>query len=71
MRDLSITINGVRLTAKRLDDDFAAFVEEHLEAAGVGTNRDNSADRLFAAYLKLASESYNYEKEIEEIINDR
>jgi hypothetical protein len=68
MRDLTLTVNGLRFKAKNLDDEFAAYVEKLLEESGVHSNRDNPAEKLFLAYLRLAAQSYNYEKEIEEII---
>jgi hypothetical protein len=70
MRDLALTVNGIRFKAKNLDDDFAKYVEEQLEGSGVHFNRDNAAEKLFLAYLRLAAQSYNYEKEIEEIIEE-
>jgi hypothetical protein len=70
MRDLALTVNGIRFKAKNLDDDFAHYVEEQLESSGVHFNRDNPAEKLFLAYLRLAAQSYNYEKEIEEIIEE-
>ena len=70
MKDLTLTVNGLRLKAKNLDDEFAAYVERLLEESGVHANRDNPAEKLFLAYLRLAAQSYNYEKEIEEIIEE-
>ncbi len=54
MKDLAITINGVRYKVKDLDFHFAKFVEESLEEYGVMTNRDNKVEKLFDAYLNLA-----------------
>jgi hypothetical protein len=70
MRDLVLTVNGIRLKAKKLDEDFARYVEKQLEASGVQSNRDNPTEKLFLAYLKLAAKSYNYEREIEAIIEE-
>jgi hypothetical protein len=70
MRDLALTVNGIRFKVKNLDDDFARYVEESLEESGVHFNRDNAAEKLFLAYLRLAAKNHNYEKEIEEIIED-
>ncbi len=68
MREIAVTVNGTRYKAKKLDEAFAEFVEEDLRAAGVYLDRDNDAERLFIAYLRLASRWYNYEKEIGEIL---
>ena len=70
MRDLALTVNGIRFKAKNLDDDFAKYVEEQLEDSGVHFNRDNSAEKLFLAYLRMAAKNHNYEKEIAEIISE-
>jgi len=70
MKDLAITVNGIRFKVKNLDDDFAFYVERMLEKSGVHFNRDNPADRLFNAFLHLAAKSYDYEKEIEQIIEE-
>jgi len=70
MKDLVLTVNGIRLKAKNLDEDFARYVEGQLEDSGVQANRDNPAEKLFLAYLRLAAKNYNYEKEIEEIIEE-
>ena len=68
MRDLTLTINGIRLKAKNLDDEFAAYVEKLLEESDIHGNRDNAAEKLFLAFLRLAAQNHSYEKEIEEII---
>ncbi len=70
MRELTLTLNGTRLKVKNLDDDFATYVEELLEQSGVYTNRDNPAQALFLAYLRLAAQSHHYEKEIEAILDE-
>ena len=70
MKDIALTVNGIRFKAKNLDDDFARFVEEQLAESGVHANRDNAAEKLFLAYLRLAAQNYNYEKEIAEIIEE-
>jgi len=70
MRDLALTINGIRFKAKNLDNEFAAYVEKLLEESDIHANRDNAAEKLFLAYLRLAAQNYNYEKEIVEIIED-
>jgi hypothetical protein len=69
MREIAVTVGGTRYKAKKLDHAFADFVEEDLKAAGVYLDRDNDAERLFVAYLRLASRWHNYEKEIEEILS--
>ena len=68
MREIAVTINGTRYKAKKLDEAFAEFVEEDLKNAGVYLDRDNDAERLFIAYLRLASRWYHYEQEIDEIL---
>jgi len=70
MRDIALTVNGLRFKAKNLDDDFARYVTEQLEESGVHFNRDNPSEKLFLAYLRLAAKNYNYEKEIKEIISE-
>ena len=70
MKDLALTVNGIRFKVKNLDDDFAHYVERMLEKSGVHFNRDNPADKLFNAFLHLAAKSYDYEKEIEQIIEE-
>ena len=70
MKDLALTVNGIRFKVKNLDDDFAVYVEKTLEDSGVRFNRDNPADKLFNAFLQLAARSYDYEKEIEQIIEE-
>ncbi|WP_457608372.1 hypothetical protein [Nitratifractor sp.] len=70
MKDLAITVNGIRFRVKNLDDDFASYVEKTLEESGIHFNRDNPAEKLFNAFLQLAARSYDYEKEIEEIISE-
>jgi len=68
--DIAITIDGTRFRVKNLDREFANYVEKILEKEGVHFNRDNSAERLFHAFLQLAANSFNYEQEIEEIIKE-
>ncbi len=68
MKDLAITINGIRYRAKNLEYNFAKFIENSLEESGVTTNKDNAAKELFLAYLNLAKKHYKCEKEIEDLI---
>ncbi len=68
MKDLAITINGVRYKVKDLDFHFAKFVEESLEEYGVMTNRDNKVEKLFFAYLNLAQKYHKQEQEIEDLV---
>jgi len=70
MRDLALTIDGGRYKAKNLDDAFAEFIENDLSNADLHLDRDNSAEQMFIAYLRLASRWYNYEKEIDQILHD-
>ncbi len=68
--DLTLSIKGLRIKAKKLDDDFYNFILEDLAKSGIEPNRDNSIEALFTAYLRLAAKQYNYDKEIESIIKD-
>ena len=70
MKEVAISINGTKYRAKKLDDEFADFVKDKLKESGIMFDRDNSAEKLFLAYLKLAGRYYNYEKEIDEIIEE-
>ncbi|NPA28264.1 MAG: hypothetical protein GXN91_04410 [Epsilonproteobacteria bacterium] len=68
--DLIISIKGVRIKAKRLDNEFYEFIKEDLAKSGVDFNRDNSVEAIFTAYLRLAAKVHDYDKEIENIINE-
>jgi len=68
--DLTISIKGLRIKAKKLDDNFYDFIKEDLEKSGIDFSRDNSVEALFTAYLRLAARTYNYDKEIEGIIKE-
>ena len=68
MREIAVTVDGTRYKAKKLDHTFADFIEEDLKSAGVYLDRDNSAENLFIAYLRLAGRWHHYEKEIDEIL---
>jgi hypothetical protein len=70
MRDIAVTIDGGRYKAKNLDDSFADFIEGDLKNSNMYLDRDNSAETMFIAYLRLASRWYNYEKEIDQILHD-
>jgi len=68
--DLIVSIKGTRIKAKKLDNNFYEFLTNDLSQSGVDTNRDNTIEALFTAYLRLAAKSYNYEQEIENIIKE-
>ena len=68
MRDIALTIDGNRYKAKSLEENFATFIEEDLKSAGIHLDQDNNAQKLFVAYLRLASRWHNYEKEIDAIL---
>jgi len=68
--DLTISIKGLRIKAKKLDNDFYDFIKQDLEKSGIDFTRDNSTEALFTAYLRLAARAYNYDKEIESIIKE-
>jgi hypothetical protein len=70
MREVTVSINNVKYKAKKLDDSFADFIERNLRESGVSLESDNSAERLFVAYLRLAGKFRSHEKEIEEIIEN-
>ncbi len=67
MKNVGLTINGTRYEIK-LDDEFADFVNQDLEAAGINLATDNKADKLLKAYLRLAKQATSYEKEIELLV---
>ncbi len=67
MKNVGLTINGTRYEIK-LDDAFADFVNQDLEAAGINLATDNKADKLLKAYLRLAKQAASYEKEIELLV---
>jgi len=67
MKNVGLTINGTRYEIK-LDDEFADFVNQDLEAAGINLATDNKADKLLKAYLRLAKQANSYEKEIELLV---
>ena len=69
MKEIAVTVNGTRYKAKKLDEAFAEFVEEDLRTSGILLDRNNDAERLFVAYLRLASRWYHYEKEIDDILD--
>ena len=68
--DLTLSIKGLRIKAKKLDGNFYDFIREDLEKSGIDFSRDNSVEALFTAYLRLAAKAYNYDKEIESIIKE-
>ncbi len=68
--DLTISIKGLRIKAKKLDNDFYDFIKADLEKSGIDFNRDNPTEALFTAYLRLAAKIHNYDKEIEGIIKE-
>ena len=70
MRNIAVTIDGGRYKAKNIDDSFADFIEADLQGSDIHLDQDNSAEKMFIAYLRLASRWYNYEKEIDQILND-
>ena len=70
MKEITLSINGIKYKAKKLDDEFADFIQKSLKESGLNLEGDNSAERLFVAYLRLAGKYHKYEKEIEEIISE-
>jgi len=66
--DLTLSIKGLRIKAKKLDSDFYEFIKEDLAKSGVDITQDNSIEALFTAYLRLAAKAHNYDREIESII---
>ncbi len=67
MKYVGVTFCGNRYEIK-LDDAFADFVNNDLRQAGVNLHTDNKPDALLKAYLRLAKQANNYEKEIELLI---
>jgi len=67
--DLTLSIKGLRIKAKKLDNDFYEFIKEDLAKSGVDITQDNSIEALFTAYLRLAAKAHNYDREIESIIS--
>ena len=70
MRDIALTIDGTRYRAKNLDESFADFIESDLSDADMHLDRNNTAEQMFHAYLRLASRWYHYEKEIDQILHE-
>jgi len=68
--DLTVSIKGLRIKAKKLDNDFYEFIKSDLEESGVFLEQDNSIESLFTAYLRLAAKAHNYDREIESIIKE-
>jgi hypothetical protein len=68
--DLTVSIKGLRIKAKKLDNDFYEFIKEDLAKSGVDLDQDNTIESLFTAYLRLAAKVHNYDKEIESIIKE-
>ena len=67
MKNVGLTVCGNRYEIK-LEDDFADFVSNDLQEAGVNLYTDNKPDKLLKAYLRLAKQATSYEKEIELLI---
>jgi len=68
--DLTVSVKGLRIKAKKLDNDFYDFIKKDLEVSGINLDQDNSIESLFTAYLRLAAKAHNYDKEIESIIKE-
>ena len=67
MKQVGLTISGKRYNIS-LEDKFADFVSKDLQDAGVELHKDNKADALLKAYLRLAKQANSYEDEIETLI---
>ena len=68
--DLTVSVKGLRIKAKKLDNDFYEFIKQDLGQSGIDLDQDNSIESLFTAYLRLAAKSHNYDREIESIIKE-
>ena len=68
MKNVALTVSGKRYEIK-LEDDFADFVNEDLQASGINLYTDNQPDKLLKAYLRLAKQATSYEDEIELLID--
>lgn len=67
--DLTLSVKGLRIKAKKLDNNFYEFIQEDLAKSNVDISQDNSIEALFTAYLRLAAKAHNYDREIESIIS--
>ena len=70
MKKVALTVNGMRFKTKEMDDTFVNFIEQNFHSSGIELHEDNSAEKLFIAYLKLAGRYHKSEKAIEEMIVD-
>ncbi len=68
--DLTVSVKGLRIKAKKLDNNFYEFITKDLEKSGINLDQDNSIESLFTAYLRLAAKAHNYDREIESIIQE-
>lgn len=67
MKNVALTVSGNRYEIK-LEDEFADFVNQDLQKAGINLHQDNQPDKLLKAYLRLAKQTSSYEDEIELLI---
>jgi len=70
MRKVALTINSMRFKTKDLDDKFVDFVEESMKESDIDLYGDNSAEKVFIAYLKLAGKQFESEKELQELVSE-
>lgn len=68
--DLTVSVKGLRIKAKKLDNDFYDFIKQDLDKSGISLDQDNTIESLFTAYLRLAAKAHNYDREIESIIKE-
>lgn len=67
MGNVALTVSGSRYEVK-LEEDFAVFVNNNLQDAGIKMNRDNNPDKLLQAYLRLAKRAYEEEEKLEALL---
>jgi len=67
MKKVALTVSGKRYEVT-LEDTFADFVTKDLQDAGVDLHQDNKPQNLLKAYLRVAKQLYDYNKEIEYIV---
>jgi len=67
MKSVGLTVAGKRYDVK-LDDEFADFVMQDLQDAGLSLSLNNQPDMLLKAYLRLAKQAASHESELEMLI---
>ncbi|MDD5406546.1 MAG: hypothetical protein PHE73_06380 [Sulfurovaceae bacterium] len=68
MQKIAITINGSRYEFE-VDNKLAKFIIDDLTNADLAFNQDNKTDKLLKAYLRLAKQVSEQERQIDTIIS--